>query len=100
MSAVVHLEMHLDPTRLDEAEKVIVETLKATREWPGNQGLEVIVDDADPAHVIVVEQWENTAAHDAYAAWRLTPEGANKLGEVVTAKPVKTVFSGRIDLPY
>ena len=98
MTTIVHLELQLDPARLDEAAGVIRETLEATRAWPGNEGLEVIVDDADPARVIVVEQWASTADHAAYAAWRLTPEGAHHLSEVVVARPVKTIYSGRIPL--
>ncbi|UZJ26244.1 antibiotic biosynthesis monooxygenase [Rhodococcus antarcticus] len=98
MTTIVHLELQLDAGRLEEAATVIRETLEATRAWPGNEGLEVIVDDADPARVVVVEQWASTADHDAYAAWRLTPEGAHQLAEIVVARPVKTIYSRRIPL--
>ena len=98
MTATVHLDLHLDPAALHTVPALLNEVLAATRAWPGNEGLEVIVDDADPAHVIVVEQWATAADHDAYAAWRTTPEGASRLAEVLVAPPVKTVFSERIPL--
>ena len=98
MTATVHLALQLDPNALDRAAAVLTETLTATRAWPGNEGLEVIVDDADATHVIVVETWANAADHAAYAEWRTTPEGVNRLGEILAAPPVKTVFSERIPL--
>ncbi|MBX0299228.1 antibiotic biosynthesis monooxygenase [Cryobacterium sp. 1639] len=98
MTAVVHLDLHLDPAALETVPALLTEVLTATRAWPGNEGLEVIVDDADPAHVIVVELWATAADHEAYAAWRTTPEGVSRLGEVLAAPPVKTIFSERIPL--
>jgi len=98
MTATVHLALQLDPAHLERAQAVLVETLTATRAWPGNEGLQVIVDDADPAHLIVVESWATAADHAAYAEWRTTPEGANGLGEILAAPPVKTVFSEQIVL--
>lgn len=100
MSTLVHLDLHLDPSQLDQGRQVLVDTLAATRAWPGNEGLEVVVDDTDPAHLLVVEHWAATADHDAYAAWRATPEGASRLREVVVAPPVKTVFSTGLPLPF
>jgi quinol monooxygenase YgiN len=98
MTAIVHLDLRLNPAKLDIVPGILNETLVATRAWPGNEGLEVLVDDADPAHIIVVEQWATAADHDAYSAWRSTPEGVSRLGEVVAAVPVKTIFSERIPL--
>ena len=100
MTTIVHLELQLDTARLDEGARVINETLQATRAWPGNEGLEAIVDDADPGRVIIVEHWASTDDHDAYAAWRTTPEGAHHLADVVVARPVKTVYSTSLPLTY
>lgn len=75
MSTTVHLEIQVDESRLADVADVLAETLQATRAFAGNEGLEVLVDDADPARMVVVEQWASTADHDAYVAWRATPEG-------------------------
>jgi len=100
VSTLVHLDLRLDPTRLEQGHQVLVETLAATRAWPGNEGLEVVVDDADPAHLLVVEHWATTTDHTAYDAWRATPEGASRLRDVVVAPPVKTIFSTSLPLPF
>lgn len=98
MTTIVHFEVHLDPARLDDAARILSETLAATRAWPGNEGLEALIDDADPAHVLVIERWATTADHDAYAQWRTTPEGANGLGEILAGPPVKHVYSEQLPL--
>lgn len=98
MTTIVHLEIQIDPDHLADAAEHLSATLAATRAWPGNEGLEALVDDADPGHVLVVERWATTADHDAYAAWRTTPEGQGRLGEILAAPPVKTVYSGRLPL--
>ncbi|MGJ0119795.1 putative quinol monooxygenase [Williamsia sp. MIQD14] len=98
MTILVLLELHLDPAQRDAAPDIIDETLVATRAWPGNEGIEVVVDDDDACHVMVVERWASTADHAAYAEWRLTPEGASRLRDIVAAAPVKTVWSTTIPL--
>lgn len=60
-------------------------------------------DLTDPAHCVIVEGWESTAADDAYRAWRATPEGASGLGDLAAARPVvtrlKTAASRRAGQP-
>ncbi|MGU3292708.1 putative quinol monooxygenase [Williamsia sp. M5A3_1d] len=98
MATLVLLELHLDPAQLDAAPGIIDETLVATRAWQGNEGIEVRVDDDDPCHIMVVEHWATTEDHAAYARWRLTPEGKSRLGEIVAAAPVKTIWSTTVPL--
>jgi quinol monooxygenase YgiN len=98
MPTTVHLELHVDPARLDLAHEIARETLVATRAWPGCAGLEVLVDDADPSVMIVVETWASSADHDAYVAWRATPEGANRLPEVLLAPPTTRTFAETVSL--
>jgi quinol monooxygenase YgiN len=86
------LDLRLDPARLDEAHRVLTETLVATRAFAGNLGVEVTVDVSDPAHVVVVEHWESVEADTAYRAFRASPEGRNDLGTVLTGPPALTVL--------
>ncbi|GAA4266897.1 hypothetical protein GCM10022256_25090 [Frondihabitans peucedani] len=97
MSMTVLLEMTLRPDAT-EAQSIISETLAQTRAYSGNEGIEVLVDDDDSAKLVVVETWESTAHHAAYAEWRTTPEGQNRLGEIVAAPPVKRIFSETLDI--
>lgn len=99
MTTLVHLELLLDPTKSEaEVAAVVQETLIATRAYPGNLALEVVIDDADPLKVLVIETWATAADHDAYVAWRATPEGTNNLGSVLSAPRVKRTFTRRIPL--
>ena len=98
MTAIVHFEVQIDPAYREDAAKHLADTLAATRAWPGNQGIEALVDDADPCHILVVETWATTQDHDDYAAWRATPEGRSALHEVLAAKPSKQVYSTTLPL--
>lgn len=86
MTVTSLLELTIKPERLADAERIIDETLVATRGFAGNLGCTVAVDTTDPTHYVVVERWESIEADDAYRAFRSTPEGANELGEITTGR--------------
>lgn len=92
MSITALLELRLKPDDLDAALRVLDEVLVATRGFAGNEGVEVLIDTADPAHVVVHETWASLEADGAYRAWRAT-EGTSGLGSVLTAAPVLTVLA-------
>jgi quinol monooxygenase YgiN len=81
------LELTLRPEAVAGAHAVLSETLTATRAFAGCRRVDVLVDTADPAHVVVVEEWESLEHDDAYRAWRATPEGASGLAALVAAPP-------------
>lgn len=84
------LELRLCADALDDALDVLEQTLRATRSYPGCESADVMVDVADPAHVVVVERWTSLERDDAYRAWRATPDGASDLPQVFSAAPVLT----------
>jgi quinol monooxygenase YgiN len=87
------LDLQLKADALDRANDVMRETLTATRAFPGCLSVTVLVDQADPAHVVVYEQWESPEADAAYRKWRATEEGASDLGAVLAAAPTLTLFT-------
>jgi quinol monooxygenase YgiN len=87
MAITALLDLHLRADQLDAAAAAIDETLQVTRAFDGNEGLEVVRDVTDPAHVMIVEHWASIEQDDAYRAWRATPEGASSLGPVLAAAP-------------
>jgi quinol monooxygenase YgiN len=87
------LELQLKADALDRANDVMRETLTATRAFPGCLDVTVLVDQADPTHVAVYEQWESPEADAAYRKWRTTPDGASDLGTVLAAAPALTLFT-------
>ena len=77
MPVTAILDLQLKADALDRANDVMRETLTATRAFPGCLGVTVLVDQADPTHVAVYEQWESPEADAAYRKWRATEEGAS-----------------------
>jgi quinol monooxygenase YgiN len=87
------LDLQLKPESLDTASAVLHATLTDTRAFPGCLGVTVLVDNADPAHVVVYETWESVERDRAYRAWRATPEGASDLGSIMAGPPKLTLFT-------
>jgi quinol monooxygenase YgiN len=75
------------------AHETIHATLTATRAFPGCLDVTVLVDDGDPAHVVLYERWESAAHDRAYREWRATPEGASGLGSILAAPPALTLYA-------
>jgi quinol monooxygenase YgiN len=96
-TVLLDLELRSDASP-EQVASTVRETLAQTRQHHGCESLEVLVDDADPTHLVVLERWTTTADHDAYAAWRGTPEGASPLGQVLAAPGVKRIYSSTIEL--
>ena len=93
MPVIAILDLQLKADALDRANDVMRETLTATRAFPGCLDVTVLVDQADPTHVAVYEQWESPEADAAYRKWRATPDGASSLGTVLAAAPTLTLFT-------
>jgi quinol monooxygenase YgiN len=87
------LDLQLKADSLDTAHQVLRETLVATRKFPGCLDVTVLVDNDDPAHVVLLEKWESADHDRAYRVWRTTPEGASGLGQILAAAPKLTHFS-------
>ena len=93
MATTAILDLQLKADSLETAHDVIRETLTATRAFPGCQGITVLVDSDDPAHVLIYETWESIEHDQAYRAWRTTPEGASKLGSILAGRPKVSQFT-------
>jgi quinol monooxygenase YgiN len=87
------LDLRIKNDKLDSAFEVIHETLTATRAFPGCLHVSVLVDSADPAHVIVFETWESPEADNAYRKWRASAEGASDLGSILATAPGLTLYT-------
>jgi len=100
VTQTVFLEVQFrDDVDHDTIASAVRETLAQTAGFPGNESLEVLVDDADAHRAVVLERWTTAADHDAYVAWRATPEGAaNALAQVLAGPPVTRTFERTLDL--
>jgi quinol monooxygenase YgiN len=97
VTVIAILELTLKPESVTDAPAIITETLEATRAFEGCLGCEVTVDNADETHVAIVERWTSAEADAAYRAFRATPEGASRLGEVIADRKL-TVYTVREDI--
>ena len=87
------LDLQLKAESLETAHAVIHAILAGTRAFPGCLDIAVLVDAADPAHVVIYETWESIERDQAYRQWRATPEGASGLGAILAAPPKLTKFT-------
>lgn len=93
MAITAILDLQLKAESLETAHKTIHTTLTATRAFPGCLDVTVLVDNDDPAHVVLYETWESMEHDRAYRAWRATPEGASDLGSILAAPPKLTLYA-------
>jgi quinol monooxygenase YgiN len=91
MAITAHLDLNLKTESLPTAPAVLREILADTRAFDGCLGVDVLVDNSNPAHILVVERWASLDHDAAYRAWR-AGEGASRLGELLAAPPVLTHF--------
>lgn len=91
MPITAHLDLTLTAESLPTAPAVLRDILADTRAFDGCLGVDILVDSTNPAHVLVVEQWESMEHDAAYRAWR-AGEGASGLGALLAAPPVLTHF--------
>ena len=98
MTITAYLDIRIKPESLDGAPALITEVLTATRAFNGNLGVEVLIDEADPTHMVLVETWESPQHDAAYRDWRSTPAGASGLGDILTDLPVLTLYKLAADI--
>lgn len=92
MTVVATLELAIKPESADVASSVIHEVLKGTRAFPGNRGVDVLVDSQNPLRVMLLERWDSLDADAAYRAWR-AGDGKSDLGSILAGPPTLSVFT-------
>lgn len=93
MTITAILDLRVKPDDAAGAPAVLRNVLTATRNFDGNLGVEVHLDEDDPTHFVVIERWESIEADNAYRAWRQTPDGASTLGIILAGAPTLTKLS-------
>ena len=97
MAITVFFNFRLLPEAVSEAPAMLREILADTRAFHGCEGVEVLIDREDPAHLVLVERWESVEADAAYRQWRAT-DGATQLGTLFAGAPSSTSFDTATDI--
>lgn len=97
MTISVLLDLHIRTEVLSEAPTMLREILAGTRAFAGCEGVDVLIDEQDPTHLILLERWESVEADAAYRHWRAT-DGATQLGTLLAAAPTSASFQIATDI--
>ncbi len=93
MAHTALLELRVKPETLDQGLHAELHAiLSDTRAFEGCLGVDVLIDTADPTHIIAVERWASEEADAAYRAWR-AGDGQTNLASFVASLPVLTKFT-------
>lgn len=93
MAITAFLELRVKPETLDQGlHTQLHEILSDTRAFEGCLGVDVLIDTADPTHIVVVERWASEEHDAAYRAWR-AGDGKTNLASLVASPPVLTKFT-------
>ena len=92
MTVVAHLDLRFQPDILEKAYQLLHEILIDTRAFDGCLSVDVLIDTADPAHVLVHELWASAEQDAAYRQWR-AGEGATDLRTLLAEAPTLTTFT-------
>jgi quinol monooxygenase YgiN len=98
MAITTLFELRFQPDYAKKGLAALLDVVKETRAFTGNNGVEVDVDVKDSAHVLLIEKWES-AEHDAeYRAWRAGPGAPVDVNKMLAEPPVTTLFSSVADI--
>jgi quinol monooxygenase YgiN len=98
MAITAVLDLRVKPEALDQGlHAELHEILSDTRAFDGCLGVDVLIDLADPTHIVAVERWASEERDAAYRAWR-AGDGQSNLASFLAAPPVLTKFSSADDI--
>lgn len=70
MSIAIIVEAKLKPETLEEAKQFFVDNLPDTRNFDGNEGISMNLDEEDPTLMFLVEKWASKEHYEKYHHWR------------------------------
>ena len=98
MTSTAVLELRIKPDAVDEGLEVVHRILGETRAFDGCLGVTVIQDNADPGHLIAIEEWESLEKDGAYRAWRAGDGAMPDLPALLVGAPSLCIGEARSDI--
>jgi quinol monooxygenase YgiN len=98
LASTAILEIRIKPDAVEEGLEVVHRTLGETRAFDGCLGVTVIQDNADPAHLIAIEEWESVEKDSAYRQWRAGDGAMPDLVALLAEAPSLSIGVARSDI--
>ncbi len=87
MSITVLLELQVKPDQVDTLKQMFEEALPDTRGFDGCIKLDILVNQDQPANMVLVQTWQTRAHQARYSSWRQETGFIAKMGALLAAPP-------------
>ena len=87
MNFNVILDVQAKPECADKLKATFEAILPDTRSYAGCNEVKVLVNQDDPANLILLEKWQTRADYEAYVAWRSEQGTMESLRALMAAAP-------------
>ncbi len=91
-------DLRFSSASLDEGLAALAAILPDTRGFEGCLTVDVVQDQTDPTHVLLIETWTTVEAHRAYMAWRGSSGTSTGFRAALAGPPTMTYFDQRTDI--
>jgi quinol monooxygenase YgiN len=71
---------------------VVLQVAAQTRSYAGNTGVQVLADQSDPTHLMVIGAWNSVEEFTAYQSWRAGDGAPETLSALLAVPPSTTLF--------
>jgi quinol monooxygenase YgiN len=89
---VMIAELVVKPELRDQFFAYTLENLAICRAAAGNIEFDILIDDANPEHVLFYEVWQSAEAQQAYMGWRVQRGDLTMLLSYLAAEPKFTAL--------
>ena len=97
MSVIRINDFHAAPRSADALRAFLSGVIDLIKGAPGCRAVELVADQTDASHLVILETWDDIAAHQA-AARRVPPEKVAELMPLLS-KPVSGQYYDRLTTP-
>ena len=87
MSIGIIVEARLKPETLEEAKQFFIDILPDTRNFEGNEGISMNLDEDDNTIMFLIEKWESKAHYEKYHHWRESNGSLDQIRSFLAGKP-------------
>ena len=93
MSIGIVIEVNLKEETLEEAKQFLIDILPDTRNFEGNQGISMNLDEDDPTLMFLLEKWESKEHYEKYHHWREGNGTLDQLRSYLAGKPKRNFLN-------